>query len=320
MPRAPRQVQVKHWIFVINNPTIDDVNNFHVYREAIKYVIFNREVGDQGTPHLQGYIVMKVKKRLSQMKALMPTAHLEAKQGSVEQARHYCMKPVPECMCEHCVKARPQVAAYSEYGDIPVEAVEAMRNKWDEYYESAKSGDLEDIPKKVLLRFYAAFKRIVQDNPEKPRDMEELDNLWVVAPTRYGKSRYVREKFPDYYDKAPNKWFTGYKGQETILLDDLGPKQCEYLTWYIKRWADLYSFPMETKGGGRQIRPRRIVVTSQYTIRECFADDRQADAVAERFTVLELRHWRVRRVEEVQLAHGIVRFTVDPLDVYEGNL
>ncbi len=318
MPRAAQRIQTKHWCFTINNYTEDDMDIFIVYGDAIQYVIYNREVGMQGTPHLQGYIIMKTKKRRAQMKALMPTAHLEKKEGSIEQARHYCMKPVDEpfrCMCEHCVKARPEVADYSEHGDLPVEAVEAMRNKWDEYYESAKSGDLEEIPKKVLLRYYAAFKRIVQDNPEKPEDMESLDNLWVVAPTRYGKSRYVREKFPDYYDKAPNKWFTGYKGEETILLDDLGPEQCKYLTWYIKRWADLYSFPMETKGGGRQIRPRRIVVTSQYTIRECFEDDRQADAVVERFTVLELRHWRVRVLEEVQLAHGVVRVYVDPLDV-----
>ncbi len=278
-------------------------------------MIYNKEIGDEGTPHLQGYMCMKIKKRMTQMKTIMPTAHLEIKRGTVEQAIHYCKKPVADCMCEHCVKARPQVADYTEYGDVPWEAHQAMRNKWDDWYALAKQQKLDEIPKKILMRYYAAFKRIAQDNPEKPEDLTELGNLWIQAPTGYGKSRYVRERFPDYYDKAPNKWFVGYRGEETLLLDDMGPEQCKYLSWYIKRWADLYSFPMETKGGGRQIRPKRCIVTSQYTIAECFEDYKVAEAVERRFEVIRLRHWRIRVLEEVETAHGIVRVYVDPLNI-----
>lgn len=304
---ATRGSRAKYWCFTLNNYTQEDMDRFRQFRDAISYIIYNKEVGDQGTLHLQGFISMKIRKRMTQMKALMPKAHLEVKQGSVAEAVHYCMKPVPECMCKHCVKARPQVADFTIFGVVPKEAYEAMRDKWEDWYQLAKAQRLDEIPKKILLRYHAAFKRIAQDNPEKPEDLDNLDNEWIVAPTGYGKSHYVREKYRDLYDKAPNKWFVGYRGEETILLDDLGPEQCKYLSWYIKRWADLYSFPMETKGGGRQIRPRRIVVTSQYTIEDCFEDWRVRDAVLRRFTVIELVHYRIRILEEVQTAHGIVR-------------
>ncbi len=275
--------------------------------DSIAYMIINKEVGEGGTPHMQGYVCFKKRLRATQVKIVLPRAWSEIKKGSVAEAIHYCKKPVEGCNCKHCVKARPQQPDFSEYGEVPLTDGEATQEKWNEWYESAKAGDMEAIPRKMLIRYYPAFKRIAQDNPEKPEDLTSLDNMWVVAPTGYGKSKYVREKYPDYYDKAPNKWFVGYKGEETILLDDMGPEQCKYLAWYIKRWADLYSYPMETKGGGCQIRPKRLVVTSQYKIEDCFEDYKVVEAVERRFTVIELRHWRVRVLEEVQENHGITR-------------
>lgn len=306
MPRV-RPRKSKHWCFTINNPTRDDRKKINDAQEQISYIIINKEVGDTGTPHYQGYVCFEEQLRATQVKVILPRSHLEIKRGTVEEAIHYCKKPVEGCNCKHCVKARPQRPNFQEYGEVPLTKGEATKEKWANMYEHAKKGDFEEIPKNMLIRYYPAFKRIAQDNPEKPKDLETLGNLWITAPTGYGKSRYVRDLYPDFYDKAPNKWFVGYKGEETILLDDLGPEHCKYLAWYIKRWADLYSFPMETKGGGRQIRPKRVVVTSQYTIEECFEDWKAREAVERRFEVLELTHWRIRVLEDVQTAHGIVR-------------
>ncbi len=79
-----------------------------------------------------------------------------------------------------------------------------------------------------------------------------------------------------------------------VLLDNFGPKQFTYLGWYIQRWADLYSYPMETKGGGQTIRPKHVVVTTNYTIEQCFPDDDECASVARRFNVINLLHWRSR--------------------------
>lgn len=139
------------------------------------------------------------------------------------------------------------------------------------------------------------MKRIKQDHPVKPVDLKVKSNFWVLAPTQYGKSTYARRRWSDYFDKAPNKWWIGYEGQATVLLDDFGPKECLHLGWYMKRWADLFSFPMETKGGGGQVRPKHIVVTSQYTMEQCFQyDEKVLEAMKERFSVINLEHWETR--------------------------
>ncbi len=282
MPRraAPARPHAKHWIFTLNNPR----DNAVVFDDQTHiYLIAGNEIAPgTGTPHIQGYVCFKQRKRLSAVKRWLPTAHWEIMRGTPFQASNYCKKD----------------GNFTEYGELPKSAAQVnrlrMQQQWDEAYASAKRHQLEEIPKHMLVRCYHAFKRIQQDNPIIPDDLAALDNYWIVAPTGYGKSRYARERWPDFYDKSPNKWFVGYKNQKTILCDDFGPKQCEYLGWYIKRWADLYSFPMETKGGGHQIRPDRMVVTSQYQIDECFEDELVREAIERRFITINLLPWEQR--------------------------
>ncbi len=248
-------------------------------REIMTYMIIGREVGPRnGTPHLQGYVCFKRKRRLTEVKKIFPRAHCERMRGTVEQAVTYCKKE----------------GNYREYGLKPRSFKTVLQEKWDQAYYSARRGNFDDIPKGMLIRNYHAFKRVEQDNPIKPDNLPIKSNLWITAPSGYGKSTFARENYRDFYDKAPNKWFVGYKGEATILCDDFGPKQCEYLGWYMKRWADVFPFPMETKGGGKLIRPAHIVVTSQYTIGECFFDILTREAIANRFAVLELRKWQER--------------------------
>ena len=55
-------------------------------------MIIGREVGQEGTPHLQGYVIMEKKTTLVEMKKLFPRAHLEVAKGSPEQNKIYCSK------------------------------------------------------------------------------------------------------------------------------------------------------------------------------------------------------------------------------------
>ncbi len=283
MPRQPRQrtPQSRYWIFTLNNPLQNEVE---YDPELHTYLIAGDEIAPATeTPHVQGFVVMKIRKRLSGMKRWLPRAHFEIMRGTSIQARDYCMKD----------------GEWEEYGELPKPAAQINRQRmqamWDDAYFNAKMQELDRIPKHILVKNYHAFKRIMQDNPIIPDDLPNKQNLWIVAPSGYGKSTYAREKFPDFYDKAPNKWWTGYMGQDAVICDDFGPKQCEHLGWYMKRWADNFAFPMETKGGGRMIRPKHIVVTSQYSIEECFEDPLVRDAINNRFTVKELERWEARQ-------------------------
>ncbi len=291
MPRKKQTKKSKHWCFTINNPLGGDA----VYDHSMQYMIIGDEVGVTGTPHYQGYVVFKIPKRITTTKAVFPRAHLEIMQGTPQQAITYCKKD----------------GAYREWGQSPKTASEgAQANllaKWEQSYAHAINGDFDLIRKDMLIKFYAAFKRIRQDNPIKPPTLDVKRNFWIVAPSGYGKSTYAREQYPDYYDKAPNKWFVGYKGQTTMLCDDFGPDQCQYLGWYFKRWADNFSFPVETKGGGMEIRPQHIIVTSQYQIDECF-HGLVREAIHNRFQTIELETWQVR---EARKAAALAQLVTD---------
>lgn len=284
--------KTKEWCFTINNPTKDDAPD----PKHCLYMIVSNEGGTKEvpTPHIQGYVYYKTPKRLTAVKKLMPRAHLEKALGTSEQAIHYCKKPVFGCTCKHCIKAKNQIPDYYEYGVLPLTAKQATKKRWQDARQAAKEGRFDDIPADMYTRYMHSYLRMHQRNPPKLYNLHKFKNLWITAPTGYGKSQYARETFPDFYDKSPNKWFIAYKGEKTILLDDFSPYQFEYLIWYIKRWSDKYPFPAENKGGGTTIRPIRIVVTSQYSIKQCFPDSKDCAAIKRRFRTLRLQHFRKR--------------------------
>ncbi len=310
MPRLKQPLASKHWCFTINNPEEEP----DIWRPlAMTYLVLGLEKApNTGTPHIQGYVVFNARKRRTAVAKFLPTAHLERMMGTPKQAAVYCKKD----------------GVWTEFGVIPNTPQQGaqlnLQQRWDDAYQAAKENDFTRIPKSMLTRYYHAYKRIAQDNPVIPDDLDQKDNYWITAPTGFGKSTYARKKWPDFYDKAPNKWFVGYKDQSSVLCDDFGPDQCKYIAWYLKRWADKFAFPMETKGGGRMIRPNHIIVTSQYTIEECFEDGLVVDAINNRFNVINLTSWQQRereRIEQLSIdeeleAHGANDPTEDTISYH----
>lgn len=82
----------KNWCFTFNNYTEDDyqyiIEAFE--KNSSKYII-GKEVGEKGTPHLQGYVYNKKKFRPSELK-LSKSIHWEKCKGSQKQNIEYCMK------------------------------------------------------------------------------------------------------------------------------------------------------------------------------------------------------------------------------------
>lgn len=83
------------WCFTMNNYTEQNVSDLKSkYQQGdFTYLIFGIEMAPTtNTPHLQGYLQLSKRERLSGVKKFMPTAHLEAAIGTPEQCADYCKK------------------------------------------------------------------------------------------------------------------------------------------------------------------------------------------------------------------------------------
>lgn len=85
----------KRWVFTINNYTTEDVNGIQAFAalSVVEYLVFGREVGANGTRHLQGYICFSTRKTLAFLKReFNRRGHFEVARGSAKQASDYCKK------------------------------------------------------------------------------------------------------------------------------------------------------------------------------------------------------------------------------------
>ena len=77
-------------------------------------------------------------------------------------------------------------------------------------------------------------------------ETDEVRGFWYYGPPGTGKSWTARTENPDAYIKDQSKWWDGYTGQETIILDDM---DSDCLSHYLKLWMDKYKTYGEFKGG-----------------------------------------------------------------------
>ena len=97
--------QSTRWCFTINNPTQQDRDNVGLLSEHAlrKYLVVGREVGETGTPHLQGFLVLSRALSRTAVSTHLPRAYLAAAVGTSQQAAAYCKKD----------------GDFDEYGTIP---------------------------------------------------------------------------------------------------------------------------------------------------------------------------------------------------------
>lgn len=233
------------WCFTLNNPT--EPINFEAWPH-ITYGVYQKESGENGTPHYQGYAEFSKPNRISALKKFLPTAHFEQRRGTRDQARDYCMKDESrlEGPWEH-----------GEFGDKKPGA----RKDIVRLYEAVKEGKtnkeiLEENPA-AYMKFYRAVHHVRHVISVKRSFKTEVYVLW--GATGLGKSYYCRDLSPNAYWKQRGDWWDEYDGSSDVIMDDF----YGWIKWdVLLRLCDENPCQVEVKGGHVNFAPRRIFITS----------------------------------------------------------
>lgn len=213
----------KGWAFTINNPEDGDWPTWD--ENTMEYLVYQLEEGEEGTPHLQGYVHLAKKKRFLQVKALLGRkAHIEPAKGTPKQNKHYCSKPVDGCTCKHC-KDAVRLDATEEFGLLPrinnkglMECMVEFVDKGLSFYQACRAEPRLCDKKKAWDAFHGAH---LEHKFKKWRDVE-VDVLY--GPAGCGKTRYAtRHGYDGVYiltSFGSHVWFDNYKGETTLLIDE----------------------------------------------------------------------------------------------------
>lgn len=268
MAEINSRTRSRSWQFTVNNPTEEDWED--CIQMDCRYYCLGQEIGDNGTDHIQGFVMFAEARSFMTVKELLPRARLEAVTKTPDKAANYCKKD----------------GLFTEFGTAP-ESKEKQGKRGGQAYveamELAIKGDFKKINAGIYIRCHRQLHAIYKENMPAPKSMPDMDFHWFYGATGTGKSRAAREENPDHYIKNLNKWWTHYAGEACVIIEEWHPGMVEALQHMLKQWCDHHPFRAETKGDSMVIRPKKIVITSNYTIEECFPDPRVGETIIRRF-------------------------------------
>ncbi len=269
-----RKSRHRSWCFTWNNPDGDAINRVVQWtgQEWFRFVCYQRESGESGTPHLQGYLevrhpytVVGCVNRLG-----TPGIHIEPRRGSQYQAIEYCKKPGGEGFTEYGEPsnqgARADLEDVKHLIDNGAEEIEV----WDSHFASAVRYHRSFTTYRNLRAVHSRYTGGIY---KKKRV------IWHCGPSGSGKtSKAIYDAARTYgaqslYIKSPsngsNAWFDGISSQHRVLILDEFRSDIPYSL--LLRVLDGYPVSVETKHGSVSIcLIDTVYITSNYAPSEVY--------------------------------------------------
>lgn len=198
---AGNESRAKNWCFTLNNYTAEDEERLRILgnSDAVTYLIFGREVGESGTPHLQGFVAFACRLRFTQALQHIGQAHLTVTR-LVKQSIVYCRKDDD----------------VEEFGDEPKGP--GNRADIDLFKESVKEGCLDlKLLREVHSELFSKCPRFcidyVHDNQPKRETTAHPLRSWqqklygeLILPAEDRKIVFI----VDTIGAAGKSWFAHY--------------------------------------------------------------------------------------------------------------
>lgn len=268
-----RQPKNRCWCFTINNPTPSDLFGTRLMFRGAKYGIFGHELGENETPHIQGYVHLRSAVTFTRVKQFIPRAHIECAAAGDFSNQRYCSKgediyevgePTTQGERTDLQQTQNDLIEAIAQGGTPQEMAENFPILYLHYSRS-----IRDM---CALRFSA--------RTEKP------EVLWIFGKAGVGKTRYVFDNYQDIYIKDGTPWWDNYTQNNVILIDDFD-NMIPYRT--LLRILDRYPYQGQVKGGYVQINSPNMVITCEHPP-DYYWEGNEYDQVIRRLTsVIELK-------------------------------
>lgn len=284
----------KTWIFTVNNYTDTMCDN--IKRWDVSRICVTREVGAEGTPHLQGYVTWTRAMRFSAVTKLIPTGHWEP---ALVADWNYNLKADSDILvCCDNRKQGKRTDIDEVYDDIA--AKKPRRDFFRERRPNYQCAKIFDLASAALA---------------EPRPIAPIDVRWYWGPTGTGKTSTAFGEFPLLYSKAAGKWWDGYDGHDVVLFDDFRPDWFGFS--HLLRLLDIYPLTVERKGGMCEVRYNTVIITCPWHPAQLYRDEEEEiDQLLRRIT--EIREFTMPAVP--LLHHEDVPAVVPPPPVIEVDL
>jgi len=240
------------WCFTLPNPgewtpTWDP--------EQMDYLIYEWEVCPMTqTPHWQGYVRFKGRKRMDTVKNLLGhnSLHLEVCRGSEAENRTYCSKE----------------GGAHEFGTYDAGAgKQGRRTDIEGAADAIKQGksmkDVAQTHSSAFIKYnkgLQAFAEILLGEPPVMRDVH-LTILW--GDSGVGKSHRALITYPDaYVTKASKNMWDMYNGQEQVILDEFNDQVVALEDF--NSWVDKWKLQLPCRYNNKWARWTVVVILSNY--------------------------------------------------------
>lgn len=281
-----RPSAARDWCFTINHPQPYHVK--HLWNLDYGYIAWQVEVGEEGTPHIQGFVQFREKQRLTAIIEMMVggdeqqnSGHWSKRRGTPEEASHYCLKPVERacgapltdgCQCKHCKGLERFDNVSFEEGSMSMDPQTELKTVCSVLKAKGLTHTIERFPS-VYVKFNHGIDKLSNRYTQRRDFKTQVTVLWGVPGS--GKTRYAMEAFPSPYKlcvsggKGQTDFFGDYHPDhhQTVVVDDF------YGNWRYTTFlqvADRYATEVHTKGGFLQFLGSHLVITSNVTPHEWY--------------------------------------------------
>lgn len=251
------------WFFTWNN--YETLLGDPLFEYGCSYCVYQEEVGDEGTPHLQGYIYFPNAKTLSAVKDLMGSeVHLEVPRSDAH-AMNYCMKEESRVGGPYEFGVKPEQGKRNDLAMVK-RAVDSGFSR-AELYESSFSS---------MMRYERSILNYKRFKAPK-RDFQPIIIVFYGV-TGYGKSRTamcLANMLGSVYvvpnAKGSGLYFDGYDGENTLVFHEMYGST---MPWsFLLQLTDRYPFVLPEHGSaGQQCCSRYMIFCSNKSPREWYKD------------------------------------------------